>query len=138
MTEFETALSPASKLNAAFLFVAAGGIIVQTAFVVPGYSSLPPGPIILACVATAVLALAPRWRWVSVLGLLAPAYVITTGIVERTSWARLRDPGDFLPFLGAVLQEVGVLFGALFGVIAVAQAYRSKTAQRPDFDKQDA
>ncbi|GLY70581.1 hypothetical protein [Amycolatopsis taiwanensis] len=120
--------SSAATLNAIFLFVAAAGIVLQVIVGVPGYPTVPPGPIILAAAGILVLALATRARWVLFIGIIAPAFVLVGGLIEGSIWKRLGNPGDFGPFLGTALQEIGVVVALIYGIVAVTHAYRKVTA----------
>jgi hypothetical protein len=121
-------LSSAAKLNATFLFVAVVGIIIQIIVGVPGYPAVPPGPIILGVVGILVLALAPRFKWILILGIIAPAFVLVGGIAEGSIWGRLGHPGDFGPFIGTLLQIAGVVLAVVYGVIATIGAFKKAPA----------
>lgn len=119
-------LPPAVRLNGTASLVAAVGIMIQYFADVPGYPTVPPGPIILAAVGLAVLLLSPRWRWVLVLGLVAPAFITVGGVVEGSSWDRLADPGAFGPFLGTAVQWIGLLVAVAAGAVALTRTARSR------------
>jgi len=115
-------LSTAAKLNAGFLFAAALGIVLQIIVGVPGYPVVPPGPIILAVAGILVLTLSPRYRWITIVGVVAPAFILVGGILEGSIWGRLGAPGDFGPFFGTAVQMIGVALAVVYGIIAVAHA----------------
>jgi hypothetical protein len=121
-------LSSAAKLNATFLFVAVVGIIIQIASGVPGYPKVPPGPIILGVVGILVLALTTRFKWILILGIIAPAFILFGGIVEGSSWGRLGHPGNFGPFLGTALQMIGIVVALIYGIIATTEAFKKAPA----------
>jgi hypothetical protein len=75
-------LSPAAKVNATATVVAAIGVVIEVFAGVPGYPAVPPGPIILAVAGIAVYTLTSRWRWVTILGLIAPLLILVGGIVK--------------------------------------------------------
>jgi hypothetical protein len=116
----------ASKVNGSALLVAAAGIVVQIVAGVPGYPTVPPGPLILA--AAGLLVLLVRQRWVAVVGVIAPLFILVGGILEGSSVDRLADPGAFGPFIGTALQAIGILTGLAAGVVALRQAFRRRTA----------
>lgn len=118
----------AATINAVFLFIATAGIILQIIVGVPGYPTVPPGPIILAVTGILVLALSARIRWILLLGIIAPAFVLVGGIAEGSIFDRLGDPGDFGPFLGTALQEIGIVVAVVYGIIAMTNAFRKVAA----------
>jgi len=128
MTTTNRPLSSAATMNAIFLFIAAAGIVAQVIVGVPGFPAVPPGPIILAGAGILVLALVNRYRWILILGVAAPVFVLAGGIIEGSIFDRLGNPGDFGPFLGTALQEIGVVVAAIYGVVALTQAYRKVDA----------
>jgi hypothetical protein len=122
-------LTPAAVANAMFLFAAAAGLIIQIFTGVPGFPDIPPGPIILGAAGLLVLTMTARYRWVLILGVIAPVFIIVGALIEGSFWGRLGDPADFGPFLGTALQMLGVVVATIAGAVAVAEAYR-KTAVR--------
>jgi hypothetical protein len=95
-----TRLSPAARLNALGLAVAATGIMIQYVSGVD-YPTIPPGPIILLAAASVVV-FGP-WRRAPVAGL------------NET----LGDPSEPGGFLGALLQTAGLVIALPAGVVAV-------------------
>jgi hypothetical protein len=122
-------LSSAAKLNATFLFVGAIGILIQFLVGVPGFPAIPPGPFILGVVGILVLALTTRFKWILILGIIAPAFILVGAIVEGSGWGRLGHPGDFGPFLGTALQLIGVIVGLIYGIIATTEAFKKVPVQ---------
>jgi hypothetical protein len=121
---------PVVRLNGTAKLVAAAGIMIQYFADVPGYPTVPPGPIILAVVGLAVLLLAARRRWVLVLGLVAPLFLTVGGAIEGSSWDRLADPGSFGPFLGTAVQWVGMLTAVVACVLALTGRSRTRSRAR--------
>ncbi|MFI5934257.1 hypothetical protein [Actinoplanes sp. NPDC051494] len=104
------------------LLVAAAGVLTQYLVGVPGFPTIPPGPIILGIGGILVLAL-PRSRWVLIVGTLAALFVTVGGLVEGSVWGRLGDPGQFDVWIGVVGQWLGQLIALVAGVIGIRQAY---------------
>jgi hypothetical protein len=116
------------RLTTAALIAAAAGILIQFLVGVPGFPAVPPGPIILTVTAVAVYALRNRWRWVIVLGVLVPLFIIVGGIIDGTSWGRLADPSAFGPFIGTALQWIAMPVA----VIAAALTIRTQGIRKPE------
>jgi hypothetical protein len=115
-----TRLSPAARLNALGLAVAATGIMIQYVSGVD-YPTIPPGPIILLAAASVVV-FGP-WRRAPVVGLVAAAFVSIGGVVATIAGngfnETLGDPGDLGAFLGALVQIAGLVIALPAGVVAV-------------------
>jgi hypothetical protein len=113
-------LSPAARLNAAGLVVAAAGIMIQYVSGVD-FPTIPPGPIILLA-AAAVVVFAP-WRRAPAVGLAAAAFVLLGGLIATIAGngfnSTLGDPGEVGGFVGAVVQIAGLLIALPAGVAAV-------------------
>lgn len=126
-------LSSAAKLLSAGLIVAGLGIFIQFVTGVPGFPPIPPGPIILIG-AGLLVALLP-WRWVPVIGLIAALFISVGAVVANmaksaTTVAQLSAPGAFGPFIGTVLQLLGLAVALIFGVAATLQIFRSRAVAR--------
>jgi hypothetical protein len=115
-----TRLSPAARLNALGLAVAATGIMIQYVSGVD-YPTIPPGPVILLA-AAGVVAFAP-WRRAPVAGLVAAAFVSLGGVVATIAGKgfteTLGDPSELGGFLGALVQIAGLVIALPAGVVAV-------------------
>jgi hypothetical protein len=85
-------LSPATGLTVAGLVVAAAGIVLQIA---PGaeYPTIPPGLVILLAAASLV-ALATRWRWTAIVGVIVSLSLLVGGVLAPKARAQLGDPGQ--------------------------------------------
>jgi hypothetical protein len=123
-------LSPAARLNAAGLAVAAAGIMIQYVSGVD-FPTIPPGPIILL-VAAAVVVFGP-WRRAAAVGLVAAAFVSLGGAIATIAGngfsETLGDPGEVGGFVGAVVQLAGLMIALPAGVVAV-RGFASRAAPR--------
>jgi hypothetical protein len=122
-------LSPAARLNALGLLVAAAGIMIQYVSGVD-YPTIPPGPIILLA-AAGVVVFGP-WRRAPVVGLVAAAFVSLGGVVATIAGngfnETLGDPSELGGFLGALVQIAGLMIAVPAGVVAARRfGYRVET-----------
>jgi hypothetical protein len=108
--------SAAVKLNVAGLLTAAVGIVIQ---IIGGvdYPTVPPGLIMLG-VAAAVMAFV-RWRWIAVVGVVVPLFLLVGGARAATFRANLSHPAHLGAFTGTVIQTIGVLVALGAGVLAL-------------------
>ena len=115
----QTQISPAARLNAAGLVVAAAGIIIQYVSGVD-YPTIPPGPIILLS-AAAVVVFGPCRRAPAV-GLAAAAFLTLGGAIATIAGngfsETLGDPSELGGFVGAVVQIAGLVVAVPAGVVA--------------------
>jgi hypothetical protein len=115
-----TRLSPAARLSALGLAVAATGIMIQYVSGVD-YPTIPPGPVILLA-AAGVVVFGP-WRRAPVAGLVAAAFVSLGGVVATIAGKgfteTLGDPSELGGFLGALVQIAGLVIALPAGVVAV-------------------
>jgi hypothetical protein len=84
---------------------------------VPGFPTVPPGPIIL--VAAAVVVAMVAWRWIVVLGLVAAAFLSVGAVAAGTTADVLAEPGVIGQFLGALIQVLGLVVALVAGVAAL-------------------
>jgi len=111
------------KGTAIGLWVAAAGILIQAAAGASGYPKVPPGIPILAAAGLAVF-LASGRRWASLPG-VALSLFIWIGVFATPGTAyRLGHPGDIGPFIGTVVQLLGMTAAVLNGVIATVNSSR--------------
>jgi len=127
---YKLQLSPVATLLAASLIVAGVGIFIQFVTGVPGFPAIPPGPIILIGVGLLV-ALLP-WRWTPIIGLIAALFVSVGTVLANmgnsaTTIAQLSAPGAFGPFIGTVLQALGLIVALICGIVATVQLFHSPT-----------
>jgi hypothetical protein len=119
--------SPAARLNAAGLVVAATGIVIQYVSGVD-FPTIPPGPIILL-VAAAVVVFG-RWRGAAAVGLVAAAFVSLGGVIATIAGngfsETLGDPGGLGGFVGAVVQVAGLVIAVPAGVVAARHFSRAE------------
>ncbi|WLD92743.1 hypothetical protein [Alkalihalobacillus sp. AL-G] len=93
-------LSPVTKLHATGLLMASLGILILYLVGLPGFPRIPPGPIILGMAGILVIAIAPQWKWILIISVIAALFVSVGGIIEGSSWGRLAKADDFGPFIG--------------------------------------
>jgi hypothetical protein len=121
-----TGRSPAAKLNATGLVVAAAGLMIQY-FSGVDFPTIPPGPIILT-VAAAVVVFGP-WRRSPVVGLVAALFVSVGGVIATIAGngfsETLGDPSDVGAFTGALIQIAGLLIAVPGGFVAARRRSRS-------------
>jgi hypothetical protein len=110
-------LSRPARTEAAALAVAAAGIIIQ---IIGGvnYPAVPPGLIILLA-AAALVAFLP-WRWASVFGVLAGAFMVIGAIGAANARYDLTHPGHPGAFIGTWIQLIAVVIAVVAGVMALA------------------
>jgi hypothetical protein len=115
--------TPSRPAQVAGLGLGALGLIIEVISGVPGFPTVPPGPIILT--AAAVFVALARWRFAPMVGLVA-ALFITVGLVVSDSGTtgRLGDPGALGPFAGTVLLVVGLAVALVAGLAAGRRALR--------------
>ncbi len=112
--------TPARTALVAGLVTAAVGVIVLILVGVPGFPLIPPGPIILL-VAAGLVAFLP-WRWAPVLGLLAAVFLSVGAVLSGATAAMLATPSAPGPFVGAVIQVIGLAVALVAGVPATVRA----------------
>lgn len=109
-------------LTAAGLALCAVGIVLQIATGADGYPTVPPGVVIT--VVGALLVAFVSWRFMPIVGLLVGAFISVGAFVTPNTGDRLGAPGDFGPFLGTVVQIIGLAMAVIFGIVATVQAFR--------------
>jgi len=123
MTSVENARRTTARTAlVAGLVAAAAGVVVLILVGVPGFPLVPPGPIILL-VGAGLAAFLP-WRWATALGLLAAAFLSVGAIAAGATAAMIATPSAIGPFLGSVIEVVGLVVALVAGVVAVAQEAR--------------
>lgn len=86
---------------------------------------MPPGIIILLIVGALVF-LTRQFRWASILG-IALATLISIGVFTTHGTAeRLSHPVDLGPFLGTVVQLIGLALALVAGVLSTISGYLSR------------
>jgi hypothetical protein len=111
-------LSLPARVHVAALVVAVIGFLVLLAAGAPEFAPFPPGVVVLLGAAL-ITVLAPRRRWVPLIGAaLAVAICIGAFVVYDGTLARLATPSDVVLFGGTVLQMGGVVTAAVSGVVA--------------------
>ena len=118
-------LSTAAKATAVGLVLAGAGILIQYLTGVPGFPTIPPGPII-AAVAAALVIWVP-WRWAPTVGLAAALFFVVGAAAFGAVPAildRLADPGSVGPFAGTAIQVVGLAVAVIAGILATVEQIR--------------
>jgi len=111
-----------TQFTAAGLALCAIAIILQKVTGASGYPTIPPGAVITA-VAAILVALVP-WRFIPVLGFLLGAFILFGAFVTAGTGDRLSQPGTAGPFLGTLLQMIGLIMAVIFGALATVDALR--------------
>jgi hypothetical protein len=117
--------SPAASLTVAGLVVAAAGIVIQIASGAE-YPTIPPGLIILLA-AAGLVALATRWRWTTIVGVIVSLFLLVGGALAPQAREQLGDPTQVGVFIGTVIQLLALVVALVAGVAATRQLYRTQT-----------
>ena len=120
----EKTSSVAVRLNALFTILAGIALFIEYLVGVPGYPKVPPGPFILVGAGVLVLLLAARFRWIIVLGLIAPAFITIGGIAQGGSWAMMGNLGHVSFFISTWLQWICLVLALVCGIIGLTQLLR--------------
>ena len=117
--------------TASGLWLTALGILVQAFTGAKGYPRVPPGIIILAVVG-ALVYLTRQFRWASITG-VALAALISIGVFTTHGTAeRLSHPTDVGPFVGTVVQLIGLVVALVVGIRSTTNAYVSRERTFPE------
>ena len=117
--------APAASLAVAGLVVAAAGIAIQIASGAE-YPTIPPGLIILLA-AAGLVALAARWRWTTIIGVIVSLFLLVGGALAPQAREQLSDPSQVGVFIGTVIQLLALVVALVAGVAATRQLYRTQT-----------
>ena len=117
--------APAASLAVAGLVVAAAGIAIQIAAGAE-YPTIPPGLIILLA-AAGLVALAARWRWTTIIGMIVSLFLLVGGALAPQAREQLSDPSQVGVFIGTVIQLLALVVALVAGVAATRQLYRTQT-----------
>jgi len=113
------------------LWLTAAGIFVQAAAGAKGYPKVPPGIIILGAIGVLVF-LTRQFRWASIPG-VAIAALVSIGVFTTHGTAeRLGQPADLGPFVGTVIQLIGLIVAIVAGTGRTAGAYLSREHTIPE------
>ena len=115
----------AAKIHAGGTFLAAVGVASEYAVGVPGFPTIPPGPIILAVCGILVVTLMARLKWMIIVGLAGPVFITIGGALEGSGWDRLADPAHVAFFIATALQWAGLAVSLVFGIAALLQVLRT-------------
>jgi hypothetical protein len=111
------------RLTAAGLWITAFGIFVQAISGAKGYPKFPPGILFLAGVGALVYFTA-GWRWASIPALLLAALISVGVFTTHGTAERLAAPADIGPFVGTVIQLIGLVSTLLAGIAGTIKSYR--------------
>jgi hypothetical protein len=121
MTTIENVRRPSARtVLVAGLVTAAAGVVVLILVGVPGFPLIPPGPIILL-VGAGLVAFLP-WRWAPALGLLAAAFLSVGAVLAGATAAMLATPSVPGPFVGSVIEVIGLAVALVAGGLATVRA----------------
>jgi hypothetical protein len=126
ITDTTTRLSPAGRLTALGLLVAAAGIMIQYIAGVGDYPTIPPGPIILLA-AAAVVVFGP-WRRAVRAGLAAALFISIGGVIATIAgngYADTLGSAEVAGVIGAVIQIAGLLLAVPAGILAARVGRRA-------------
>ncbi len=118
-------LTPATGLTVAGLALAAAGIVIQIASGAE-YPTIPPGLLILLA-AAGLVALATRWRWTTIVGVIVSLFLLVGGVLAPQAREQLSDPTQVGIFIGTVIQLLALVVALVAGVAATRQLYRTQT-----------
>jgi hypothetical protein len=118
-------LTPATGLTVAGLVLAAAGIVIQIASGAE-YPTIPPGLLILLA-AAGLVALATRWRWTTIVGVIVSLFLLVGGVLAPQAREQLSDPTQVGIFIGTVIQLLALVVALVAGVAATRQLYRTQT-----------
>lgn len=104
---------------------AAAGIVIQIASGAD-YPTVPPGLIILL-VAAGLVAMGTRWRWVTVVGVAVPTFLLIGGAIAPQARDQLGDPGQVGVFIGTAVQLLALAVALVAGVAAARRSYLVRT-----------
>jgi hypothetical protein len=82
------------------------------------------GGLVLAALGVMVLFLVAfvRWRWIPLVGLATALFLTAGTVLAGATQSMLATPSDVGPFVGSVIQLVGLAVAVVAGVVAVARA----------------
>ncbi len=123
MTE-KLPLSPAGKLMATGLIIAAAGVTIQIA---SGHHYPKVPPVYFILLIPAGLVVFGRWRWTSVIVALAGSFLVM-GLFGSGAYVRLFSTVNFGDFAGLWIQIIGDVIATIAGIIAIIQNYFIRTA----------
>jgi hypothetical protein len=126
ITDTTPRLSPAGRLSALGLVVAAAGIMIQYVADVGDYPTIPPGPIILLA-AAAVVVFGP-WRRAVRVGLAVALFISIGGVIATIAgngYADTLGSGEAGGVIGASIQIAGLLLAVPAGILAARDGRRA-------------
>jgi type VI protein secretion system component VasK len=115
--------SAATSLTVASLIMAAAGIVIQIASGAE-YPTIPRGLLILLA-AAGLVALATRWRWTIIIGVIVSLFLLVGGALAPQAREQLGDPTQVGVFIGTVIQLLALVVALVASVAATRQRYRT-------------
>jgi hypothetical protein len=113
------------KTTAIGLWLATFGIFVQAATGATGYPKIPPGIIILVAVGLVVYLTAGQ-RWASLIGLLLAGFISIGVFTTHGTGYRLNHPDAIGPFIGTLVQLLGLIVALVGGVASTIKSYSAR------------
>ncbi len=86
----------------------------------------PPGGAIFTVVGILVLALAVKFRWIIILGLIAPAFIFSGGFQQKGIGQQLTNVGHFGTFISTWILWIGMVVAIVAGVIGIISLFTRK------------
>lgn len=77
-------------------------------------------------VAAGLVALATRWWWTPLAGLVVSAFLLLGGAVASNTRDHLGDPSEVGVFIGTVIQPLALVIALVASVAATRQGYQSR------------
>ncbi|MEV0899162.1 hypothetical protein [Actinoplanes sp. NPDC049802] len=93
------------------------------------YPTVPPGAVITAAAGLIVLFVSSRY--IVILGLLVAAFITFGAFAAPDTAEHLAEPGEFLVFLGSVVQIAALAVAVIGGLVATVRAFRRSPAVTP-------
>jgi len=112
--------APANKAIVAALLIAAAGVVMQIVAGHP-YPSVPPVFFIL--LVPAALIAFDKWRWTSVLSLLAGLF-LTMGLFMSGAYKRLFQTSNWGDTIGLWIQSVAVLLALILSIQSIMRQFK--------------
>lgn len=128
MSADNSTAAPAFRWNGWFNIVAGLSIFIQDYLVkLPNYKGqFPPGGAILTVVGILVLVLAVKFRWIIILGFIAPAFITFGGLAQKGIFPLMGDISHFGAFLFTWTQWIGMVVAIVAGIAGIVTLFTRK------------